>query len=79
MDPSPNLVAFYGSFKVDDYGYLVLEFAEAGTLQDFFDNALPPTTATEVAQFWTSLLQSINGLNRIHQIMRLGNNELILG
>ncbi|KAH8649812.1 hypothetical protein BX600DRAFT_418752 [Xylariales sp. PMI_506] len=79
MDPSENLVRFYGSFRKDNQGYLLLEYADGGSLQDLFRKAeLIPKTATEVKLFWTSLLKSLRGLDRIHQWMSVNDYKHFL-
>lgn len=69
QSPSENLVTFYGSFCKDGHGFIILEFAERGDLKMLFQETPPPTTAEEILVFWKSLTMSLQGLDRIHQLM----------
>lgn len=69
QSPSKNLVTFYGSFCKDGHGFIILEFAERGDLKMLFQETPPPTTAEEILVFWKSLTMSLQGLDRIHQLM----------
>ncbi|KAK9796180.1 putative Protein kinase domain-containing protein [Seiridium cardinale] len=79
QSPSDNLITFYGSFRKDGHATLILEFADAGNLDEFYRNNPPPTTAADISLFWARLLQSLSGLDRIHQLMSVGiNNKNII-
>lgn len=69
LSASENLVTFYGSFKKDGHGFLILEFADAGNLYDYFAGTAAPKTAQDISLFWTSLLKSLLGLDRVHQLI----------
>lgn len=74
MSPSENLVTFYGSFRKDGHGFLILEYADAGDLSDFFTENFPPSSAMDISFFWASLLKALSGLDRIHQLMSVDSN-----
>lgn len=76
--PSPNLITYHGSFRNESTGYLLLEYADQGNLEEFFSSQEHPQSAKDVEMFWTSLLRTLTGLDRIHQVMT-ANNYLIQG
>ncbi|KAM7219499.1 hypothetical protein V8F06_005054 [Rhypophila decipiens] len=66
-----NIVGYYGSFIQNDKFNLLLQFANAGSLLDYYHNpqlASPPTSQEEIRQFWRSLLSVLKGLHQVHQI-----------
>ncbi|KAF3015315.1 hypothetical protein E8E14_009162 [Neopestalotiopsis sp. 37M] len=81
QSPSDNLVTFYGSFRRDGHGFIILDYADGGDLKDFFQKTAPPTTAKDVQTFWESLTMSLHGLDRIHQLMQVDSHmkEIIQG
>ncbi|KAI8623409.1 hypothetical protein F5Y19DRAFT_468532 [Xylariaceae sp. FL1651] len=67
--PSQNLITYYGSFRNDIAGYLLLEYVDQGNLEEFFSSKAHPQTYKDVEIFWTSLSWTLSGLDRIHQLM----------
>ncbi|KAL2189195.1 hypothetical protein L209DRAFT_682575 [Thermothelomyces heterothallicus CBS 203.75] len=76
---SPNVVELYGSFRQLESYCLILEYANAGNLGEYFENCQPPRTVEDVAAFWKSLFQVFQGLERIHQLMLYDGEEYIKG
>ncbi|KAK5658133.1 hypothetical protein OQA88_2105 [Cercophora sp. LCS_1] len=79
VDPSPNVVKFYGSFRQLGSYCLILEYADGGDLGEFFDKWPAPPTVQDTAVFWGSLFQVFAGLDRIHQLMSYDTDEVIKG
>ncbi|KAM7212204.1 hypothetical protein V8F06_012416 [Rhypophila decipiens] len=76
--PIPNLVKFFGCFRQLDSYSLLLEYVDGGNLGEFFASTPPPATREDTAEFWSNLLQVLNGLDRIHQQMDY-DDEVIRG
>jgi serine/threonine protein kinase len=66
--PSKHIVTFYGSFQQEDRRSLILEYVNGGNLLDFMRNNQPPTAMTDILDFWTSLVNVLQGVFRIHQM-----------
>lgn len=67
-NPHPNIVKYYGSYEQSNKFNVLLEFAESGTLQDFFSVKPPPVKNEEIAEFWESLFKVAFALERVHQL-----------
>ncbi|ETS83979.1 hypothetical protein PFICI_05855 [Pestalotiopsis fici W106-1] len=74
QSPSENLITFYGSFRKDGHGFIILDFADGGDLKAFFQETPPPMTAEDTRVFWKSLIMSLQGLDRIHQLMSVDSH-----
>lgn len=73
------MVKFFGSFRQLDHYSLLLEYVDGGNLGEFFASTPPPETSENTAKFWGNLLQVLNGLDRIYQLMRYDEDEVIRG
>jgi hypothetical protein len=63
-----SIIGFRGSFTRGDTYNMLLEYADKGTLEDFFRTEDPPTDGEEIIQFWQALFQIIDALRRIHEV-----------
>ncbi|KKY22681.1 putative serine threonine protein kinase [Phaeomoniella chlamydospora] len=68
-----TLVAFHGSFSQQLlYGgqtfNILLEYADGGTLEDFFQRDRQPTSPEDIIKFWEKLLDITKALHAIHQV-----------
>ncbi|KAF2672995.1 hypothetical protein BT63DRAFT_410056 [Microthyrium microscopicum] len=61
----PNIIRYHGSFQHDQTFNIILEYADGGTLEDYFRTTTPPQTYADVFIFWRSLLQIPRALNKI--------------
>ena len=61
-----SLIQFLGSYKQGDSYNILLEYANHGTLENFFQNVAPPTLAEDIVMFWERLFNVIKALSRIH-------------
>lgn len=65
---SESIIKFYGSFiQGDDYNIL-LEFADRGSLEQYFEKESPPSRGADIIKFWEALFQLIKGLKAIHSV-----------
>ncbi|KAL8919647.1 MAG: hypothetical protein Q9208_006679 [Pyrenodesmia sp. 3 TL-2023] len=69
--PSPNIVAFYGSFIQDSSYNLILEYADRGNLETFMKRTPKPESVEEVLFFLDRLVNIVHGVQCIHG--RIGN------
>ena len=76
---SLNVVHFFGSFRQLGSYSLLLEYVDGGDLGEFFACTPPPATIEDIKLFWVSLLQVLNGLDRIHHLMRYDEEEVVRG
>jgi serine/threonine protein kinase len=63
-----NIVTFYGSWRQGTTYNILLEYADRGTLIDYFENTAPPTEYEDIISFWSALLDVTKGLKRIHEL-----------
>jgi hypothetical protein len=68
IGPNSSIIGFRGSFTRGDTYNVLLEYADKGTLEDFFRTQDPPTDGEEIIQFWEALFQIIDALRRIHEV-----------
>lgn len=74
-----NMITFYGSWRqgTDNYNIL-LEYADQGTLIDFFETTEPPTEENDRLRFWSALLDVVKALQRIHEIEQSWGGQGVL-
>ncbi|KAF2191005.1 hypothetical protein K469DRAFT_746459 [Zopfia rhizophila CBS 207.26] len=65
-----NMITFYGSFRQGRTYNILLEYANKGTLVDFFEETRPPIKEADITKFWSNLLEIIKPLQRIHELKR---------
>jgi hypothetical protein len=58
------MLKFYGSFWQGDFHSTIIEFADKGTLEDFFKHTPPPAQSHDVMSFWGNLFQLAKCLAR---------------
>lgn len=65
-----SLIKLLGSYKQGDTYNILLEYADRGTLEDFFQTTDPPTRGKDINNFWSGLFSVIKALQRIHATER---------
>lgn len=65
-----SLIQFLGSYKQGDTHNILLEYADLGTLEDFFQNFDPPSLGEDIVLFWERLFNVVKALVRIHATKR---------
>jgi serine/threonine protein kinase len=63
-----GIIGFHGSFTRGDSCHVLLEYADKGTLEDYFEKETPPVDPEEIINFWEALFKILDALSRIHQI-----------
>ena len=64
----PSIIGFYGSYKHGETQNVILEYANEGTLEDYFKQHPTPCTGPEIYSFWRSLLSLNRALDGIHNL-----------
>ncbi|CZR56655.1 uncharacterized protein PAC_06544 [Phialocephala subalpina] len=65
-DGSPNVVNFYTAFKHGSTCHVILEYADRGSLEQYFMNNAPPVEEVDIARLWKRVLGLIRGLKDLH-------------
>lgn len=65
----PSLIGFYGSFVHNSTYNIILEYADGGTLEDYFRTVSAPSNGWDILHFWKGILQIIEALCRIHEVV----------
>ena len=65
--PNPHLIAFYGSYTQGNTHNLILEYADEGTLETYFERTDPPVEEDDIAKFWTHMFGILKALDGIHK------------
>ena len=66
IGPHPHIITYYGSFARGGTFNVILEYADQGTLKEFFEKQLRPSSGDGIIRFWEGLFQLIDALWRIH-------------
>lgn len=62
-----GIIRFHGSFTRGDEHHVLLEYADKGTLEEYFQNEIPPVDPEEIINFWEALFKILDALSRIHR------------
>jgi serine/threonine protein kinase len=54
---------------------IILEFADQGTLEEYFHKTGPPARGEDIMDFWKGMFETIKALQCIHQAGGKGPNE----
>jgi serine/threonine protein kinase len=74
-----NIITFYGSWRQGTNNYnVLLEYADQGTLVDYFERTEPPTVENDRLQFWSALLDVVKALERIPEREHSGGGGSVL-
>lgn len=63
----PGIVACYGSFECRNNWYMLLEYADLGTLEDYMQTIACPSGDIEALELWESIFKLVSGLEWIHE------------
>jgi serine/threonine protein kinase len=64
-----SIIGFYGSYTHGADYNILLEFADKGSLEEYFQTETPPSRGGDIIKFWDGLFQLIKGLKAIHSIL----------
>ena len=66
--PVPNLIGFYGAFKQNGSYNIILQYANIGTLEDYFQKVKPPKLGKDILTLWRNLFNITWALIDIHDL-----------
>jgi serine/threonine protein kinase len=66
LSNSPHITKYYGNFKHNKINYVIMEFADKGSLEVYFKNTAPPSKPEDIMAFWRSLFDITKALNLVH-------------
>lgn len=73
--PVPNLVGFYGAFRQNGSFNIILQYANVGTLEDYFQKAKPPKRGKDILKLWRNLFRLTDPLIDIHDLSSSNDAE----
>jgi hypothetical protein len=65
-----SLIKYYGSFVHDGRPGILLEHQEHISLDDFLSNTEPPTSSSDIMQFWASVSNLVSTLYMLHSSLQ---------
>lgn len=65
---SQYVVKYYGSFIQGDTYTIILEYADGGSLLEFYRRERPPKTWDDLRKFWDSMFRLLEALAVIHNV-----------
>lgn len=68
LGPNPSIIKFHGSFVRGTSYNVLLEYADKGTLADYFKTESPPADGKEIIQFWEAMFKLLDALRCIHEV-----------
>lgn len=63
-----NIIGFHGSFVWDGTYNVLLEYADRGTLEQYFHTIPPPSSGEGTTKFWRELFRTLGALAAIHGV-----------
>ena len=74
--PCTQIIGFYGNFTQGDSYNILLEYADQGTLEDYFRNTPSPSNGIDIVTFWDGLLCGVfEALKIIHNAGQTESQE----
>ncbi|KAF7187457.1 Mitogen-activated protein kinase kinase 2 [Pseudocercospora fuligena] len=77
---TPGLITYYSSFTHLGTFNIILEFAEVGNLEEFYESAIRPVGGEQIINFWENLFDTTKALFTIHESylgQRASGNHLL--
>lgn len=65
---NPHLITFFGSYIHAGTYNVILEYADQGSLEDYFQTIKPPIDLADISKVWVSLFGILKGLESIHRV-----------
>jgi serine/threonine protein kinase len=72
-----SIIKFYGSYIHGENYNILLEFADKGSLEEYFRRESPPSRGGDIINFWEGLFQLIKGLKAIHSAREYVSNSTL--
>ncbi|KAK5713542.1 hypothetical protein LTR15_011242 [Elasticomyces elasticus] len=61
-----SLLRYYGTYTYEGMHYVILEYADAGTLEDFLKNTPQPTQGEDIIAMWRGAFSLVEAVSRVH-------------
>lgn len=62
-----KIIRFYGSYIQSNTFHVILEYADEGSLEDYFKKVPAPTSGPDINSFWIRLFDTIGALQTVHE------------
>lgn len=81
LPSTSSIIGFRGSFTRGNSFNVILEFADRGSLEEYFKTVWPPADGEQIIQFWEALSDILTALMKIHNVKPddAGGGRTILG
>jgi serine/threonine protein kinase len=66
LSTCPQITQYYCNFTHNDKKYLLLEFADKGSLEKYFTDTAPPSQPDDIITFWRRLFDITKALYHVH-------------
>jgi serine/threonine protein kinase len=76
---SESIIKFHGSYTHGNDFNILLEYADKGTLEEYFQRQTPPNRSGDIIKFWDGLFQLIKAVKTIHSFSGFVTNPAELG
>jgi len=76
-----NMIGFHGSFVQNGTYNVVLDYADGGTLEEYFQTIERPSKTQDIIDIWSELFNVIKPLQTLHEIPNdnVGENHVYRG
>jgi serine/threonine protein kinase len=64
----PHIIHFYGSYIQNSTYNVILDFADKGNLEEYFQKTFSPASGSDIEHFWASICGIFKALIHIHTV-----------
>jgi serine/threonine protein kinase len=64
----PHIIGYYGGYIHGEGYHILLEYADKGTLKDYFDIVPPPDNGQDILKFWECMFELAIALRDTHKV-----------
>ncbi|KAK3649115.1 hypothetical protein LTR22_013085 [Elasticomyces elasticus] len=64
--PVDSLLYYYGAYVYSGAYHVIMEFADAGTLEEYFQKVTPPTDGADILSIWQATFGLAEAVHRVH-------------
>ncbi|KAF4468947.1 serine threonine kinase [Fusarium albosuccineum] len=75
IESCENVIKYLGSFEQNGRCFMMLEYADGGSLLDVFKRNVIPRTRDDLMRFWTALMGLFLAINRIYNLGKSSEGE----
>jgi len=70
-----HLISFYGNYIQGNSYNVILEYADEGTLEEYFKKIAAPREPDDIHKFWTGLFGLVKALWSVHSVELRGTSR----